>query len=388
VWFDSGSSHEAVLARNPALSWPAAVYLEGSDQHRGWFQSSLLVGLGTRQRAPFERVITHGFVVAADGRKMSKSLGNTVVPQDVITQNGAEILRLWAAMVDYREEVRLSKEILARVVEAYRKLRNTLRFLAGNLYGFDPARDRLPIDRLQEVDRYVLARYAAAVAKAREAYDTFDFQTIVHTLTHLATVDVSAFYSNVSKDCVYTMGQASEARRSAQTAMYVMVDGLARLLAPILPITADELWQAVPGSRESSVHLALLPADAETYRNDALVDRWTKLIAVRDVVNGALEAQRQAKTIGTSLEAKVVVAARGETLALLRESAAQLDMLFIVSATEVRDAGGDGPDLTVEVLRSDGTKCVRCWRYVHDISTEPAFAGLCGRCVEAVAELV
>ena len=319
---------------------------------------------------------------------MSKSLGNTVVPQDVIKQHGAEIIRLWAAMVDYREEVRLGKEILARVVEAYRKLRNTLRFLAGNLFDFDPARDRVPIERLQEVDRYVLARYAAAATRAREAYDAFDFQAIVHTLTHLATVDISAFYSNVSKDCVYTLGPASEPRRSAQTAMYVMVDGLARLLAPILPITADELWRALPGTREASVHLALLPADVDTWRDDALVERWTRLIAVRDVVNGALEAQRQAKTIGTSLEAKVVLAARGETLALLRESAAQLDMLFIVSATEVRDAGGEGPELAVEVVRSDGTKCVRCWRYVHDISTEPAFAGLCGRCVEAVAELV
>ena len=388
VWFDSGASHEAVLARNPALTWPAAVYLEGSDQYRGWFQSSLLVGLGTRQRAPFERVITHGFVVATDGRKMSKSLGNTVVPQDVIKQHGAEIIRLWAAMVDYREEMRLGKEILARVVEAYRKLRNTLRFLAGNLFDFDPARDRVPIERLQEVDRYILARYAAAATRAREAYDAFDFQAIVHTITHLATVDISAFYSNVSKDCVYTLGPASEPRRSAQTAMYVMVDGIARLLAPILPITADELWKALPGTREASVHLALLPADVDTWRDDALVERWTRLIAVRDVVNGALEAQRQAKTIGTSLEAKVVLAARGETLALLRESASQLDMLFIVSATEVRDAGGEGPELAVEVVRSDGTKCVRCWRYVHDISTEPAFAGLCGRCVEAVAELV
>jgi isoleucyl-tRNA synthetase len=388
VWFDSGSSHEAVLAQNPALTWPAAAYLEGSDQYRGWFHSSLLVGLGTRQRAPFERVITHGFVVATDGRKMSKSLGNTVVPQDVIKQHGAEIIRLWAAMVDYREEVRLGKEILARVVEAYRKLRNTLRFLAGNLYDFDPARDRLPIERLQEVDRYVLARYAAAAARCRDAYDAFDFQAIVHTLTHLATVDVSAFYSNVSKDCVYTLGPASEPRRSAQTAMYVMVDGLARLLAPILPITADELWRALPGQRETSVHLAALPEDADTWRDDGLVERWTKLIAVRDVVNGALEAQRQAKTIGTSLEARVVIDARGETLALLRQSAAQLDMLFIVSGTDVREAAADAPELTVDVVRSDGTKCIRCWRYVHDISTEPAFAGLCGRCVGAVAELV
>ena len=388
VWFDSGSSHEAVLGQDDSLGWPAAVYLEGSDQYRGWFHSSLLVGLGTRQRAPFERIITHGFVVAADGKKMSKSLGNTVVPQDVMKEHGAEIIRLWAAMVDYREEVRLSKEILARVVEAYRKLRNTLRFLAGNLYDFDPARDRVPAAQLQDVDRYVLARYAAAVARAREAYDAFDFQAIVHTLTHLATVDVSAFYSNVSKDCIYTLAPASPARRSAQTAMFVMADGLARLLAPILPITADELWRALPGTRESSVHLALLPDDAAAWRDDALVDRWTKLIAVRDVVNEALEGYRQSKVIGTSLEARVVIEARGETLALLRKSASNLEMLFIVSGVEVRESADATIELGVAVMRTDGTKCVRCWRYVHDISAEPAFAGLCGRCVDAVAELV
>src|SRR5262245_40196329 len=304
VWFDSGSSHEAVLGTNPALSWPAAVYLEGSDQYRGWFHSSLLVGLGTRQRAPFERVITHGFTVDAEGRKMSKSLGNTVVPQDVIKQHGAEMIRLWAAMVDYREEVRLGKEILARVVEAYRKQRNTLRYLASNLYDFDPVRDRVPRERMQEVDRYALARYASAAAKARAAYDAFDFQAVVHNLTHLATVDLSAFYFDVSKDRLYTFGAASEGRRSAQTAMYVMVEGLVRLLATILPITTDELWRALPGARASSVHLAEFPADLAAWQDDALVDRWTRLIAVRDAVNPALEAQRQTKTIGTALEAK------------------------------------------------------------------------------------
>jgi isoleucyl-tRNA synthetase len=388
VWFDSGSSHEAVLGADADLCWPASVYLEGSDQYRGWFHSSLLVGLGTRQRAPFERIITHGFVVAGDGRKMSKSLGNTVVPQDVIKQHGAEIIRLWAAMVDYREEVRLSKDILARVVEAYRKLRNTLRYLESNLYDFDPAVDRVPRERMHDVDRYALARYAAAAQRARAAYDAFDFQAIVHSLTHLATVDLSAFYHDISKDRLYTLGARSEARRSAQTAMFVMVDGLVRLLAPILPITADELWRAMPGARPASVHLAEFPADLDGWLDDARVDRWTRLIAVRDAVNTALEAQRQAKAIGTALEAKVVLEARGDTLALLQANAGQLPMLFIVSEAEIVAAADDAPELTVRVVRSDGTKCVRCWRYVHDISAEPAFAGLCGRCVDAVAELV
>jgi len=288
-------------------------------------------------------------------------------------------------MVDYREEVRLSKDILARVVEAYRKLRNTLRYLVANLYDFDPSVHVVPAGRMHEVDRYALARYAAAAVKAREAFDAFDFQAIVHTLTHLATVDLSAFYFDVSKDRLYTFGATSEARRSAQTAMYLMVDGLVRLLAPILPISTDELWRALPGERPSSVHLAEFPSDAAAWRDDALVERWTKLIAVRDAVNTALEAQRQAKTIGTALEAKVILTATGDTLALLRDSAAQLAMLFIVSETELREGAAGAPELAVEVVRSDGDKCVRCWRYVHDISADDAYAGLCGRCVEAVA---
>jgi isoleucyl-tRNA synthetase len=389
VWFDSGASHEAVLGIDPDLTWPAAVYLEGSDQYRGWFHSSLLVGLGTRDRAPYEAVITHGFVVDEDGRKMSKSLGNTVVPQDVIKQHGAEIIRLWAAMVDYREEVRLGKEILARVVEAYRKLRNTLRYLLANLYDFNPATDLVPLDRMMEVDRYALARYAEAAAKARAAYDEYNFQSIVHTLNGLATVDLSAFYFDVSKDRLYTFRGDSEARRSAQTAMYRIVEGLVRLLAPILPVTADELWRALPLSTEArsakadSVHLTDFPDDLDPLQDAALVERWTTLIEIRSRVNAALETMRQQKTIGTSLEAVVTLGASGDTLALLQARRADLPMLFIVSDVAVRQVEGE---LTVDVARAPGVKCVRCWRYVptDDISTTPAREGLCSRCVDAV----
>jgi isoleucyl-tRNA synthetase len=383
VWFDSGASHEAVLAANPELTWPAAVYLEGSDQYRGWFHSSLLVGLGTRDRAPYEAVITHGFVVDEDGRKMSKSLGNTVVPQDVIKQHGAEIIRLWAAMVDYREEVRLGKEILARVVEAYRKLRNTLRYLVSNLYDFNPATDLAPLDRMMEVDRYALARYAEAAAKSRTAYDEYNFQAIVHTLNSLATVDLSAFYFDVSKDRLYTFRSDSEARRSAQTAMYRIVEGLVRLLAPILPVTADELWRALPGERLDCVHLADFPDDVESLRDSAVIDTWEKLIAVRSTVNSGLEAMRQQKVIGTSLEAVVTLSASGETLALLEARRVDLPMLFIVSDVVVRQGEGE---LRVDVARAPGVKCVRCWRYVpeSDVSTLPTREGLCSRCVDAV----
>jgi isoleucyl-tRNA synthetase len=386
VWFDSGASHEAVLGTNPDLTWPAAVYLEGSDQYRGWFHSSLLVGLGTRDRAPYETVITHGFVVDEDGRKMSKSLGNTVVPQDVIKQHGAEIIRLWAAMVDYREEVRLGKEILARVVEAYRKLRNTLRYLVANLYDFNPATDLVPAARMMEVDRYAMARYAEAASKARAAYDEYNFQAIVHTLNSLATVDLSAFYFDVSKDRLYTFRADSDARRSAQTAMYHIVEGLVRLLAPILPVTADELWRALPGSRAASVHLTDFPADLADWEDPARIDQGERLIEIRSRVNAALEEKRQQKAIGTSLEAVVTLAASGEQLALLRARQADLPMLFIVSNVVVREAAGD---LVVEVGRAPGLKCARCWRYVaaDDIAIDPAYEGLCSRCVDAVGRI-
>jgi isoleucyl-tRNA synthetase len=384
VWFDSGASHEAVLGTRADLTWPAAVYLEGSDQYRGWFHSSLLVGLGTRNRAPYETVITHGFVVDEDGRKMSKSLGNTVVPQEVIKVHGAEILRLWAAMVDYREEVRVGKEILARVVEAYRKLRNTMRYLLSNLYDFDPAADLVPAARMMEVDRYALARYAEAGLKARAAYDEYNFQAIVHTLTSLATVDLSAFYFDVSKDRLYTFGARSDERRSAQTAMYLIVDGLVRLLAPVLPVTTDELWRALPGKRAESVHLTDFPSDLEAWRDDALVERWRQLIEVRGQVNAAIEEQRQQKVIGTSLEARVALGARGATADLLTRNLADLPMLFIVSDVEVTGSDGE-PDLTVRVARANGVKCARCWRYVPEISSDPAFEGICLRCVDALS---
>ena len=233
VWFDSGSSHEAVLGPRPDLGWPATLYLEGSDQHRGWFHSSLLVGLGTRGAAPFREVLTHGFVVDAAGRKMSKSIGNSIDPQTIIKRYGAEILRLWVAMVDYREEVRLGDEILARVVEAYRKIRNTLRILVANLFDFDPAADRLPVAELEEVDRYALARYGEIASTILGAYERYEFQPISHAVNHFLTVDLSAFYVDISKDRLYTFAPGSQARRSAQTAIYTMTDGLARLLAPI-----------------------------------------------------------------------------------------------------------------------------------------------------------
>ena len=402
VWFDSGSSHEAVLARRPELGWPATLYLEGSDQHRGWFHSSLLVGLGTRGAAPFREVLTHGFVVDAAGRKMSKSVGNVIDPRAIVKRYGAEILRLWVAMVDYREEVRLGDQILARVVEAYRKIRNTLRILVANLFDFDPAADRLPLAALEEVDRYALARYGEVACTIRAAYERYEFQPISHAVNHFLTVDLSAFYVDVSKDRLYTFAPASQARRSAQTAIHTMIDGLARLLAPILPVTTDDLWRFLPGPREDSVHLADLPAGCEALVDRGLLDRWRRLLALRDAVNVELERLRRRKIVGTSLEAAVEVRANGATAALVERYAAELPTLFITSDVSVSpdpdlpldgdraaaagaqfvEAGGAA---VVAARRAGGVRCDRCWRYVPALRERDP-AGLCDRCVDALSE--
>jgi len=327
--------------------------------------------------------VTHGMVVTEEGKKMSKSLGNDISPQEVISKSGAEILRLWVAMVDFREEVRFGPEILARTVEAYRKLRNTLRYLVANLYDFDPATDALPLDRLTEVDRYALAEYADAAQRVRRAYETYDFPMIFQVLNALATVDLSAFYFDVSKDRLYTFGPASDGRRSAQTAMYLMADGLVRLIAPLLPVTADELWRHLPGSREESVQLALFPAGLDRMADFELVGRWHHLIRVREVVNAAIEQQRQLKVVGTPLEAHVTLQASGDDFALLARYRDALPMLFIVSGVTLAEAPA-GSALQVAVGRADGTKCIRCWRYVPTVAADDVMAGLCDRCVDAV----
>jgi isoleucyl-tRNA synthetase len=387
VWFDSGSSHEAVLPFRSELTWPADMYLEGSDQHRGWFQSSLLVGLGTRGRPPYREVLTHGFLIDVDGRKMSKSLGNTILPQEVIKESGAETLRLWVAMSDFRDELRVGKQILQRVVEAYRKIRNTGRYLLANLYDFDPAHDLVAPGDLQEVDRYALARYAEVARDVLEAYDGYDFPTIFQRINQLATVDLSAFYADVSKDRLYTFAPASAERRSAQTAMYLIADGLARLLAPILPVTADELWRHLPGTREASVHLAEFPAKGtvEALVDRTLTGRWERLIDIRNEVNRKLEAARQAKAIGNSLGARVSIRAGGATATLLEPYREQLPMLFIVSQVELETTAGGDDLLAIDVIRAEGHKCARCWRIVDAIAAAGDTEGLCDRCIGAVA---
>ena len=396
VWFDSGSSHEAVLARSPELGWPSDMYLEGSDQHRGWFQSSLLVALATRGRPPFREVLTHGFLIDLEGRKMSKSLGNTIVPQEVIKESGAEIIRLWVSMTEFTEELRVSKEILTRVIDVYRKLRNTCRILVANLYDFDPTTDLLPVEKLDEVDRFALARYADAAQRMIRAYNEYDFSTVSQALNTLATVDLSAFYVDVTKDRMYTLGAKSHERRSTQTAMYLISEGLARLLAPILPVTADQLWQHIPGRRSESVHLEEFPR-VESYADAPLLKTWEVLLGVRETVNAALEQKRKDKVIGTSLGARLVLTASGPVGALLDGRRDSLPMLFNVSdVTLTVDTPGSSEQdpayaanaVRVEVEKAPGVKCARCWRIVPRVRTEPDCAGICDRCVDALAGLV
>ncbi len=382
VWFDSGSSHLAVLEQRPDLRWPADLYLEGTDQYRGWFQSSLLVGLGTRGKPPYHQVLTHGFIVDEQGRKMSKSRGNVVPPQTIIKESGADVLRLWVAMVDYREEMRLGKQSLSRVVEAYRKIRNTFRFLLSNLYDFDPAADAVATEALEGVDRYLLSRYGRVAADMARAHEAYDFQRVSHLLNNFATVDLSAFYLDVSKDRLYTLAPGSRERRSAQTVLYRIADGLARLSAPLMPFMAEDVWSHLPGAREDSVHLSQFPLDAGRDADAAVEDRWARLIAIREQVNAALEQARQQKLIGTALAAGVTVSGDAETMALLGRHERELPMLFITSAVTLGDVTQD-TGVSVQVSRAPGEKCPRCWRYVEETVDD-----LCVRCTDALGKMV
>lgn len=385
VWFDSGSSHEAVLAKRPDLKWPADLYLEGTDQYRGWFQSSLLVGVGTRGRAPYDSVLTHGFVVDDHGRKMSKSLGNVIAPQQLMKDTGADVLRLWVALVNVRDEIRLGKEVLARTVEAYRKIRNTFRYLLSNLYDFDPAIDRVDHDGLLAVDRHMLSRYTALEQRVREAYDAYDFQAVSHAVNDFVTVDLSAFYLDVSKDRLYTFRAGSPERRSAQTAVFVIADGLTRLLAPVMPMTTDEIWTQLPGPREASVHLAGFPESPASWVDAELDTRWEALARVRRTVNEELEKKRALKEIGAPLTARVTLTARGETYGLLNAEQANLPMLFIVSdVTLLPSTSEQQAEIQVEVTHASGEKCPRCWRFVPALVAVGDDGSVCPRCEEAV----
>jgi isoleucyl-tRNA synthetase len=392
VWFDSGCTHSFVLEKRPDLKWPASLYLEGSDQHRGWFQSSLLEACGTRGRAPFDEVLTHGFVNDEDGRKMSKSLGNVVSPQDVIRQSGAEILRLWAMSSDYAEDLRIGSDIIKANVDSYRRLRNTLRFLLGNLAHY---RDDLtvPYDEMPELERYMLARIVELDALVREGYGDYDFKRIFHALLNFCVNDLSAFYFDIRKDALYCDAYDSVTRRAALTVLDRLFDALTAWLAPMLCFTMEEAWlNRFPGDK-GSVHLREFPDVPGEWEDEALADKWRKVRQVRRAVTGALEIERKEGRIGSSLEAapKVYVSDHD-----LREALGGIDLAEIAitsGATLIPEEGPadafrleDVPSVAVVFARAKGKKCARAWRILTDVGADPEFPTLSPRDAEAVRQ--
>jgi isoleucyl-tRNA synthetase len=376
VWFDSGVTHACVLKTRPELAHPADLYLEGSDQHRGWFQSSLLTGCATDGHAPYKALLTHGFVVDGKGYKMSKSKGNVIAPQKVMDQYGADILRLWVAATDYSGELSISDDILKRVVEGYRRIRNTLKFLLANLSDFDPAKHSLPVADWFEIDRYALALTAQLQDEIRTHYEAYEFHFIVQKLQSFCSEDLGGFYLDILKDRLYTSAADSRARRSAQNALHHVTHALARWMAPILSFTGEEVWGELAGDADDSVFLHTwhdLPA-ADT----AIIERWTRIRAVRALVSKELETVRAAGHIGSSLQAEITLHASPETFALLSPLGDDLRFVFIVSRCTLAAADSD----RVDVTPSAAQKCERCWHWRDDVDADPAHPGLCGRCVE------
>jgi isoleucyl-tRNA synthetase len=391
VWFESGVSHAAVLKARSELAWPADLYLEGSDQHRGWFHSALLTALLTDGQAPYKAVLTHGFVVDGEGKKMSKSAGNVIAPQEVITQHGAEILRLWVAAEDYRDDIRISPAIMSQLIEAYRKIRNTCRFLLANLGDFDPRRDATDPGALHEIDRWALHRLQGLIERVRDAYAAYEFHAVFHALNNFCAVDLSAVYLDILKDRLYTAGRASPDRRAAQVVLDRILSALVRLMAPILSFTAEELWARLPESSRTagSVHLAAWPDPERAWTlDDARAAEWDRLFHVRAEVARVLERARADKIIGASLDARVTLYAGESLLKFLQAHAAQLPTIFIVSHVETapfdrrpEELEPLAPELGVRVARAEGAKCARCWTYRTDVGRSDRHPTLCGRCV-------
>ena len=396
VWFDSGVTHAGVLEARNNLSWPADLYLEGSDQHRGWFHSSLLESVGTRGSAPYKTVLTHGYVVDADGKKMSKSLGNVMAPGEVIKKYGAEILRLWVSASDYQDDVRISQNTLTQMSDAYRRIRNTCRFMLGNLSDFDPVNDAVGYEALPEIDRFALHKFHELTKRCLTAYDEYEFHLIYHSLFNFCTLDLSAFYLDVLKDRLYTSPKASHARRSAQTVMHLILDGMVRIMAPVMIFTAEEIWQHMPAvpERPSSVHQAAMPTVNDSWRDEALARNWERLLSVRREVTKALEVARAEKRIGHPLDADVTLWCDDALTGLLSPYAEELRTIFITSIARLAELSGKDSDaadtdmggLSITVARAAAQKCQRCWIYDPTVGEEPTQPELCGRCRNALAE--
>jgi isoleucyl-tRNA synthetase len=394
VWFDSGSSHLAVLKGN---EWPADVYLEGPDQYRGWFHSSLLIGIGVRDNPPYKGVVTHGWTLDEKGQPMSKSLGNTLYPAEICERWGADLLRLWVASVEYQADVKMSERVMTQLSDAYRKIRNTFRYGLSNLADFDPSRDALPNDQLEEIDRWMIDRTADLVKKCQEWYAGYEFHRVYHAIHDFCVVDLSSFYYDVLKDRLYTKAARSRSRRSAQTAVWKITSALVRLVAPILVFTAEEIWRYLPKARgeAESVHMALFSEERELRSDIASkqVALWETLSKVRGEVLKALETARNEKKINSGLEAKVLLNAELELKAKLKQYLPLLPGLFIVSQVDLLNAGtGDYrseaiPGLEVTIQKADGRKCDRCWNYSVHVGENSRYPTVCERCTEALAEI-
>jgi isoleucyl-tRNA synthetase len=392
VWFDSGVSYAAVLEPRQDLHSPADLYLEGSDQHRGWFHSSLLAAVGTRGTAPYRTVLTHGFVVDGGGRKMSKSLGNVIAPDEVIEKYGAEILRLWVAAEDYRDDIRISEEILQRLSEAYRRIRNTCRFLLGNLSDFDPEQDRVQVAAMESLDRWALHRLQQLVKKVVQAYERFEFHKIYHAIHNFCVVDLSSFYLDVLKDRLYVSAATSEQRRSAQTALFEIAVNLVRLMAPILAFTAEEVWQYLPAfpGKNDSVHLEQLPEPVAAYEDKAIEEQWERILDVRAEVNRALELARKNKEVGHSLDAEITLGVSGQLLEQLSGQEEMLSRVFIVSRVRLAEPGSldagiesvDLPGMLIQVKPASAEKCARCWVHDETVGSHEDQPEICSRCVK------
>ena len=393
VWFESGISQEAVLKTRADLSWPADLYVEGSDQHRGWFQSSLLISVGHQKKAPYKSVLTHGFVVDDQGRKMSKSLGNVVDPLDVIKQSGADILRLWVAASDFTTDVAISAEILKRTSEAYRRLRNTLRFLLANLYDFDESK-AVDFSDLREIDKWALGRLQLLNEKVQDAFDDYKFHTVFHSIHNFAVVDLSAFYLDILKDTLYTVAADSKKRRSAQTVLKEILLVMTKLLTPILAFTSEEVWNNLPfEKKEETVQLSAWPEPKKELVDNKLDEKFNRLREVRDEVLKALEEARVKKVIGNPLEAKVILQAPEKLKSFLDKELNELPELFIVSEASIGQAKGAIvfsseriKDLIISVDKTKHVKCERCWRYVAEVTKVKDMENICPRCADVIKE--
>jgi isoleucyl-tRNA synthetase len=398
VWFDSGVSHAAVLTEFPGLRRPADMYLEGSDQHRGWFHSSLLTAVGRTGKAPYKAVLTHGFVVDEAGHKMSKSVGNVVAPEKVIKQYGADVLRLWAASADYRGDVSISDNIIRQLSDAYRRIRNTCRFMLGNFSDFDLKTDARPVSEMGELDRFILHRLFQVTQKAVNAYDTYEFHTIYHGLHNFCVVDLSAFYLDIIKDRIYTSPPASLERRDAQTVMAVILDTLVKIMAPILPFTAEEIYAHMPLGREKkdSVHMEPMAVADPHWQDRELASKWNRILALRSEVTKALEAARKNKLIGHPLDAAVEIKLPDTGLqSSLQALDLDLSDIFIVSSARLTDTldpgafqGKEMPGLEIAVKKAPGEKCERCWRFSQAIGQDTRFPTACDRCASALNQIL